>query len=88
MGILSREHVFSTRDSMRSRYGNLEWYLRQRGAADRHPGQSLICVGKLAVQLADESVDFASAWDTKGPIGIMEAHNAKTIMLGHKMGHM
>ena len=34
------------------------------------------------MQLADESVDFASAWDTKGPIGIMEAHNAKTIMLG------
>ncbi len=64
--------------------GILNENLRKRKGSTRtcHAGQSLVCYGKLAKKLADESLNFESAWDKRGPVGLMEANNAKTVMLG------
>jgi aminoglycoside 3-N-acetyltransferase len=48
----------------------------------RHPGQSFACVGKLAEALGDKELDTESAWDPKGPVGVLLSHGAKTVMLG------
>jgi aminopeptidase-like protein/methionyl-tRNA formyltransferase/aminoglycoside N3'-acetyltransferase/acyl carrier protein len=80
-----RGHMYSVEDTpCEPDMGILNEHIRKRPIASRsrHPGQSLVCIGKLAKELTDESLDYRSAWDKKGPIGVMEANNAKTIMLG------
>ena len=80
-----RGHSYSVDDTpCEPDMGILNEYLRKRPGATRtlHPGQSLACIGRLAGQLASEDLDFASAWDKDGPIGVLEGNNAKTIMLG------